>query len=218
VLGALLDLLAPPACAVCRTPVDAGLLCGACVATLPWLRDPCPRCALPRPCAPCPASRASFSSAAAAVAHAGPARDLLLALKVRGMVEAAGVMAAHLGPRMPPVPEGAVLVPVPPDPVRKRRRGLDAAELLATALARRTGRPCVRALARQAAARQVGRGRADRAARTGIRAVLAVDGPVVLVDDVHTTGATLDSAARALRAAGSPHVAAVTYARTVTGP
>jgi predicted amidophosphoribosyltransferase len=51
--------------------------------------------------------------------------------------------------------------------------------------------------------------------RIVVEATTAVPAPVLLVDDVHTTGATLDSCARALAQAGAPRVVAVTYARTL---
>jgi predicted amidophosphoribosyltransferase len=219
VLDALVALLVPPRCLACGAAArDA--LCAACRAALPWLREPCPRCALPRPCAPCPAARQGFARAWAPVAFEGPARALVHALKFRSHLAAADAMAATLaraGPRdglagaaTPP------LVPVPFAPARRRRRGFDPAELLARRLSARTGRPVVSCLRRRGGApRQVGAGRAVRLRAGGI----AVDGrappAALLVDDVHTTGATLDACARALASAGTRTVLAVTYARTV---
>ena len=73
VLDALLALLVPPVCLACgRGARD--VLCAACRASLPWLRDACPRCALPRPCAPCPAARQRFRGRVGAgrAGRAGP--------------------------------------------------------------------------------------------------------------------------------------------------
>lgn len=225
---ALLDLLAPPSCAACRTPLDAGPLCAGCRATLPWLHDPCPRCALPRRggrCRACPAAQAAFTHAYAPLAHAGPARDLVLALKLRGLVAAADLMAAQIVAGAPPgvFAEGTLLVPIPSARGRRRRRGFDPAEAIASALARRTGTRTARLLHRGAAQQQVGRGRRERlaaAARTPLEAVARAPArgapPVVLVDDVHTTGATLGSGASALRSAGFPQISAVSYVRSLT--
>ena len=213
-LSTLLDLLAPPACQACRAPVDAAeQLCGACRTSLPWLRDPCPRCALPLPCRRCPARRAAFSAAWAAVEHEGTARDLVLALKLRGMLGAADVMAGQIAARMP-FREG-VLVPVPGARASRRRRGLDPAAEIARALERRTGRAVAECLAREEAGRQLGRTRAERRFVRGFD--VAGDAPevAILVDDVHTTGATLDACAGALRSVGTRHVVAVSYARTL---
>jgi predicted amidophosphoribosyltransferase len=109
-------------------------------------------------------------------------------------------------------------VAVPPHPLRRRARGFDPAELIASALARRTGLPLRRALRRSAtASHQLGASRADR--RDPGRLHFAARGPaprrVLLVDDVHTTGATLSACAEALRAAGAHSVAAITWARTL---
>jgi predicted amidophosphoribosyltransferase len=109
-------------------------------------------------------------------------------------------------------------VPVPAQPVRERRRGFDPAGTLASLLARRLGIPersCLRR--RDHERRQVGATRAQRR-RTG-RLTIELRAPpplrALLVDDVHTTGATLDACARALLAGGCREVAAVTYTRTL---
>jgi predicted amidophosphoribosyltransferase len=219
VLRALLDLLAPPLCLACGTAAP-GALCARCRAALPWLRDPCPRCALPRPCAPCPAARQAFAAAWAPVAHEGPARALVHALKYRGRLAAADAMAAQMAAALAragdPASGAAALVPVPFAPDRRRRRGFDPAELLAKRLAARAGLPVVACLLRSAdAPRQVGSVRAQRLRAGGVIAAGVAPEIAVLVDDVHTTGATLDACSRALTLVGTRTVFALTYARTV---
>src|SRR5262249_1193781 len=114
----------------------------------------------------------------------------------------------------------AVIVPVPTVSARRRRRGFDPAGTLATALSRRLDRPLVTCLERRDhASRQVGTSRRDRPAPG--RLDFGVRGPprfALLVDDVHTTGATLDAAVRALTGAGTTVVAALAYARTLNRP
>jgi predicted amidophosphoribosyltransferase len=218
----VLDLLLPPACLACRAATTRGEpLCRGCRAALPWLPpDRCERCGLPRPCGTsCPAGLAAFERSWAPLAYDGTARALVHALKLRGMTSAADLMAAQIAATAPPelLTEGA-LVPVPGNPRRRRSRGFDPAESIARALRRRTGlpmRPLLRAAGGGAA--QAGAGRRQRLRRSGAR--IEARGPVpervVLVDDVHTTGATLDACARALRAAGADAVVAVIYARTL---
>jgi len=221
-IAELLALLAPPSCTACRTPLTTAgpLLCPACTRALPWLRGPgCPRCGLPRHRrnTGCPAVGAAFALAWAPLAYDGVARELVKALKFRGALPVARLMAAQLAAGLPPALRGVdAVVPVPPHPGRRRRRGFDPADVLAKALAERLALPLAPCLHRGGGRRQVGAG--ERARRDpGRLAVRASAAPerVLLVDDVHTTGATLDACARALAAGGSRWVVAATYARTL---
>jgi len=220
--GALGGLVAPPGCVVCRagTSGPRERLCPVCVRALPWLRPGCPRCGLPTHRRGCPAAGAAYPRAWAPLAYEGVARGLVGALKFHGALPVADLMAAHMAANLPPPlrASSAALVPVPALPVRRRRRGFDPAAELTAALGRRLERPVVPCLERRDhSGRQVGSGRAAR--RAPGRLVLAVRGPppavALLVDDVHTTGATLDACARALTGAGTIVVAALSYARTL---
>lgn len=226
VFAHLVALAVPPVCLACRTAPTAAdqLLCASCRRALPWLTGPlCPRCALPVPCAPCPARRAAFVAAWSPLAYAGPARDLVVALKVRGALAAAGLMGAQIAGGAPEdLLVGATLVPVPAHPARRRARGHDQTRFLARELAARTGLPVARCLRRRggaAAPRQVGAGRGARleAGRHALSVRGRPSAVVALVDDVHTTGATLDACARVLRDAGAIRVVALAYARTLRG-
>ena len=217
----LLAIVAPPACVSCREPVGRAdeLLCAGCLRALPWVRGwRCPRCGLPRHRhGGCPAARAAFARSWAPLAYEGPARALVQALKFRGALPVVGVMAAQIAATLPADLRSGVLVPVPPQPARRRARGFDPAGALARALAGRLELPLAPVLTRHDRARR--QARASRSARrqAGRIVIRAVAAPpaVVLVDDVHTTGATLDACARALAAAGAREIAAVTYARTL---
>ena len=218
----LIALAVPPACVACRMPVARTdrLVCPACVRAVAWLpADRCRRCGLPSHHGRrCPAARAAFAASWAPVAYEGIARRLVAALKFRGALALAEVMAAQMAANLPPpLREVHAVVPVPAHRGRRRRRGFDPAELLARALARRLGLPLAPCLRRGGGRRQVGVGRAAR--RDPARLAVTVRGTpprrALLVDDVHTTGATLDACARALRAAGCETVIAVSYARTL---
>lgn len=224
-LHELVALLVPPRCAACAAPCGRpdDVLCAGCRRALPWLDAACcPRCALPppHPRGGCPAADAAFAAAWAAVAYEGAAREAMHALKFRAARPLAGVMAAQIAAGAPAalLDARATLVPVPAHPRRRRARGFDPAELIAAGLARRSGLPLARALRRRpTAARQLGASRATRRAAGGLgfRARGAAPARVVLVDDVHTTGATLHACALALREAGAERVSAVTWARTL---
>jgi predicted amidophosphoribosyltransferase len=218
----LISLLAPPACLACRGAVarDDEVLCPGCRRDLPWLGAPrCPRCALPAHAGACRTALGGVDAAWAPLAHEGAARALVHALKFRGALRVADVMAGQMAANVPAgLLEGAVLVPVPMHPGRRRVRGLDHAARLATALGARTGRPVVHCLRRAGpGSRQLGAARADRLARgrVEVRVRRAVPPVAALVDDVHTTGATLAACAAALRGGGARRVVAVTYVRAL---
>jgi predicted amidophosphoribosyltransferase len=219
-----LSVLAPPSCHGCGGPVPAARepLCPGCRVALPWLGGRrCERCGLPGRCAGgCPLAGGALECAWAPVAHDGPARALVHALKFRGALRVADLMAAQMAAGAPAglLVAPVVLVPVPTHPARVRRRGFDHAERLAGALSARTGRPALAALVRGGrATRQLGAGRSERraAGRLAFEAREPAPGDAVLVDDVHTTGATLEACALALRRAGAHRVRAVTYARAL---
>ena len=222
-LAALVALVVPPGCAACRGPVASAdrRLCATCVRALPWLpRRACARCALPSHRRGCPAAGAAFARAWAPLAYEGVARELVGALKFHGALPLAELMAAHIAANLPPelrrgLPEA--LIAVPPQRSRARRRGFDPAAALAAALAPRLGLEPRRCLRRRDHARQVGASRSQRRrdGRIAVEAHGAAPARALLIDDVHTTGATLDACARALRAAGCREVVALTYARTL---
>jgi len=218
VLAALLHRAAeaavPTSCLACGGPAGrpGEPLCASCRRALPWLRE--------APRAPGRARAARARSPAltwAPLAHEGPARALVHALKFRGALGVAGAMAAQIAANAPPgLLEGATLVPVPAPAARRRARGFDHAERLAAALGARTGRPVAPCLRRAGRGpRQLGARGAQRlaAGRVSVVARGPVPAVVALVDDVETTGATLAACTAALRAAGAERVVAVTYAR-----
>src|SRR6187200_2169998 len=184
-------LVAPPLCASCRRPpARAGdRLCPACRAAVPWLRGPrCPRCALPAPCGPrCAMAGSAIARAWTPVAFEGPARAMVHALKFRGALAVADLMAAQMVATAPAglLADGVVLVPVPTPAGRRRRRGFDHAARLAAEIGARTGldvAPCLRRAG--AAPRQAGARRAERLAGDRVRVEVcgAVPDRVVLVD------------------------------------
>jgi predicted amidophosphoribosyltransferase len=199
---AMLDLLIPPACLVCRAP--GSLLCRGCRNALPWLP-------------PDPVRGSAFELAWAPLAYDGTARALVHALKLRGLTAAADLMAAQIAAGAPAELLAArTLVPVPGNPRKRRARGFDPAERIARALARRTGLPRQAVLrAQTGVGSQVGAGRQQRLRRAAIDVAGRAPQRALLVDDVQTTGATLEACARALKRAGSATVVAVTYARTL---
>jgi ComF family protein len=166
--------------------------------------------------------RSAIDRARAIGAYDGALRAILHALKYEGRRSLARPLGALMRHRGTDVLAGAAfVVPVPLHPSRRRHRGFNQA----ADLARPLDRPVVHALRRvRATPTQTGlpaaqRHRNVRDAFALTRAGRAIRGSVVvIVDDVSTTGATLDACARVLKGAGALEVRALTAARVVTGP
>jgi predicted amidophosphoribosyltransferase len=167
----------------------------------------------------CAGRRIAFASARAAVPYAGPARALVHGWKERGLRRAA-TLAADLVVARVEAPIVDALTAVPGDRERLLQRGHHPAERLARELALRWNVPLARLLTRtRHSPRQTGlRWEGRRRNVIGAFAACAAVPPrVLLVDDVYTTGATVSSAATALRAGGARTVHVVTLARTERG-
>ena len=161
--------------------------------------------------------RLAFAVARAAVEYEVGVRLLVSAWKERGLRDVAA-LAAELIVEAVPRPPGRVITMVPPDGDRSLKRGHHPPARLARELGHRWQVPVSPVLERTRPLRpQRGLGREERRhnVRGAFRASARVSGPVILVDDVYTTGATVSAAASALRRAGASSVDVVTFARTV---
>jgi ComF family protein len=233
---AVLAVLLAPACAACGEPLDSptrGPVCDACwQSVLPLAPPLCDSCGDPLPswrildthrCARCRRSGRLISHARAAGAYDGALRSIVHAIKYEGRRSLASPVAALIRARCAGVLDGAdCLVPVPLHPSRRRARGFNQAMDLARAVGGAHGFKVQNALRRirstpsqtdLPAARRHGNVRGAFALR---RSSGSLQGRiVVLVDDVSTTGATLEACARVLIDAGALEVRAVTAARAV---
>jgi ComF family protein len=146
------------------------------------------------------------------------AKALIWKLKLAGARAAAQQMAQRMSSQLPTAADDTILVPVPTATRRIRRRGYDQATLLAGELARKNRLSSVSCLMRTTQTEQHGSSREQRLQQlsTAFRVTslrLLQDKHVILVDDVVTTGATLEAAAAALRAAGARQVDAIVFAQ-----
>lgn len=222
-VDSLLDLILPPRCGGCHLP--GSWLCAGCRRRIRRLEEPlCLRCGAelesPRASCGCKGRLRALTRLRSAVAYEGPVEAAVHRFKYQGWRRLAGPLAQLLAERI--VIEGlasAAVVPVPLHPQRQRQRGFNQSELLAGELRRRLGlrEPRGRLMRVRATAPQVGKDRAHRWENVrdafGWRGPALGGGAMMLIDDVATTGATLEACAAALKAAGAGPVIGVTVAR-----
>ena len=238
--GALraLDVVFPPACLACRSATDSHFaLCANCWTHVRFIERPyCERLGTPfdhdlgQPGLVSPQAMADppvYGRARAAVRYDdGPARLLIARLKFYDRLELArpiGGWMARAGADL--LNEADLLVPVPMHRLRLIRRRYNQAALLARAISQETGIPVLaQALTRKKpTVPQVGLSRTQRMANMQGAMLVPEDQAfsvagraIVLIDDVMTSGATANAAARALLRAGARSVDVLVFARVVT--
>jgi len=220
--AAIREFLFAQDCFLCRAPSGAAPLCAGCREDLPAVGTACPRCALPSPggelCGRCLSEPPAFDRTIALWQYAPYADHLVRALKYRGELALAGLFAEELVSRL-----GAsnidTIVPMPLHRTRLAERGFNQALEIARPLARRLNIPIAPRLARRtrATADQTDLAPAERA--RNVRGAFACERDlagrrIAIVDDVMTTGATLDELAGALKRAGAAWVENWVVART----
>lgn len=236
VVTALLDFFFPPLCHVCRRFIpDAGALhiCAPCREGMPSVEHPlCTICGTPflgagndHPCGDCLTDRPAFDIARAPLLYEGHSRKLIHAFKYSNKTHlrrplallAAESLTEFVASRAPDV-----IVPVPLHVRRLRSRGFNQAVLLGELLARMWRIP----LARRAMQRirwtepQISLSADER--RNNVKGAFAVADRaavagkhVLLLDDVLTTGSTVQECSRVLKRAGAAAVTVITIARAV---
>lgn len=214
----LISNIAPHDCLGCG--YEGRLICIQCTDNFGKIPERCYRCRKVSPgfmtCLACRRTSA-LRHVYVATVYDDLAKELVWKLKFYGTQAAAAIITEYMLPLLTQG-RGACLVPVPTASRRTRRRGYDQAKLLARELSRRSHLPYVDCLRRSGQSHQVGASRKDRlrqletAFRIKPRAIMS-NQAVMLVDDVITTGATLEAAAKALKKAGIRNVSAVVFAQ-----
>ncbi len=216
-------LLFPPRCLVCGREVgDLTPICASCWAEIPRWDTVCVVCGVGvEPgldlCPECAVEARPFAWARSVGPYEGVLRALVLLVKYGGERAVAKILAREMAERV--AGEVAIVTWVPADPLRLRARGFHGAEILGQEVARALGIPAQALLRKLSPSpEQVGRPREERLkAMHGLFSATKKGRgqPVLVVDDVMTTGATAGEAARALLAAGFGEVGVLTCAHTV---
>ncbi len=225
------DLIFPPHCAGCGHGIPNGWWCETCRNSLHPIEPPrCKFCSQPFSgafegafaCPNCQGRTFHFECAVAVMPSRGAVRDLIHGLKYQGKMWAAEPLAdlAIHGledPRIKSRPD--FLVPVPLHSLRRRERGYNQSEVLARAISRRASLPVLDALRR--IRQTTTQTHFDRRQRMkNLKRAFSVAHPerikdrtILLIDDVLTTGSTMDECAKELLRSGSGPVYALAIGR-----
>jgi ComF family protein len=226
VLQAGADLLVPPICVACRMPVAThNALCSRCWGGVDFIQSPvCARLGIPLPYDAGPGalsaralmSPPAYDRARAVARHAGVMRDLVHRLKYGDQhhgLRLFGRLLAMAGKEL--LADADILVPVPLARFRLWRRGFNQAALIAAALSRESGIRTDPLLVRRTRATTSQVGLTLDARRRNVQGAFAVSQSrtggirgrnLVVIDDVVTTGSTVEAVTRALKRAGAARV------------
>ena len=214
----LMQIVAPHLCVTCGA--EGAVWCVECRTAAAPAIERCYKCHRLSPdgrtCTACRRASPLFSVRAATRYNVG-AKHLVWKLKFE-RARAAGAEAGDLMARRTPHTDQTIVTHVPAVTGHVRRRGYDQAELIAAAFARAQGASRAPLLMRLGRKQQRGQSRRQRLAQLDgafrvVRPERVAGAHIVIVDDVITTGATLEAAARALKAAGARRVSAVVFAQ-----
>jgi ComF family protein len=229
-----LDIALPTLCVACREPVSGEGVCAQCWSKLSFIAPPfCPRLGIPFVYDPGPellsmeaiANPPAYSRARAAVRYDDVARTLVHALKYQDRTDLAPAMGrwmARAGHQL--LEQADILVPVPLHWRRGWSRRYNQSGALARIIERQTGVKLISEALRRVrpTEQQIGLSRPQRASNVQGAFKVAADRNgdiagrrVILIDDVLTSGATVDACARALLRAKAAHVDVLVFARVV---
>ena len=210
-------------CLLCQAASGERVLCEACERELPSTASACPRCALPGSsnalCGACIADPPHYDASCAAFIYAYPVDALIQALKYGGRLALAGLFAHKLRERIEGTAGIDLIVPLPLHPARLAERGFNQAAEITKVLSRLSGIAMDARLVRRVrdTAPQTALPWRERAAN--MRHAFSCEQDlaglhIAVVDDVMTTGATLDEFARTLKRSGAARVENWVVART----
>ena len=234
--GAIQDLLFPPTCLGCTRRLDVSrppLFCADCLGKLRFIASPrCPCCGIPfavgadHLCGDCLQQHFTFDCARSLLLYQPPVADLILGLKFAGQLNGLSTLArlAANSACLHELTEPELIAPVPLHLNRLRERGFNQASLIARACLPQWGnRIRVDVLARNRLTTPQSQ-LSGRERRSNLQQVFSVENGdevrgkrILVVDDVFTTGSTVNECARVLRKAGAARIEVFTVARSLGG-
>jgi ComF family protein len=215
--------LLPQACLLCGSRVRGNLICPACIADLPIADTACPQCAVPTHhgeiCGHCLKHAPAFERTLAAFIYAFPLDALVKKCKYGQAVELTGLFAEHMAQRIGAAAPIDLLVPMPLHPARLAERGFNQAVEIARRLSPRLGIPWQADTCHRIRNTPPQAGLELKARQRNLRGAFVCNARlsgkrIALIDDVMTSGSSLNELARAVRQAGAAEVHAWVLART----
>lgn len=214
----------PHHCALCGTGTLNQLLCTSCDADLPHYRAPaCPICALPTPdgqvCGACLQHPPTFDRTLAAFSYHFPVDRLLHAFKYSGNLALTEILAEPLAQLAAGHPKPDLLMPMPLHPGRIKERGFNQSLEIARLISRWLDIPLTADACQRTRDTPTQAGLKWKERRRNVRGAFACDldlsgKKIAVLDDVMTTGATLNEISRILKSQGASEVSAWVVART----
>jgi competence protein ComFC len=221
-----LDILFPRYCVGCRR--EGSFICDSCLLYQPLVMPPvCPLCGRPQAsgilCSDCIRWKAEIDGIRSPYRFEGVIQQAVYQLKYKNLRSIAPMLAGLLYDFMKLTPvRGDALVPVPLHKSRMRERGYNQSTLLAKELAKLSGLPIIQnSLVKREKSMPQAKSSNVEERKKNVSGVFSIrDGrltgkAVILIDDVSTSGATLDACARALKEAGALSVWGLTLAREI---
>jgi len=213
----------PQTCLLCAAASARALLCPDCYAALPHLPGTrCATCALPLPdgnvCGACLSHPPRYDSTTAVFAYAFPVDALIQRFKYGGNLAIAPLLTRILGDAI--AEPADLIIPMPLSPQRLRERGFNQSLEIARGVGRMTGIPVAADACRKIVETPPQATLPWKERTKNIRGAFVCDADlkgarVAVVDDVMTSGATVNELARNLRRAGAAHISAWVVARTL---
>ena len=219
--------LFPPHCALCLAPTTKHALCDGCHRDLPWLDDKqCSICALPLEttdaiCGGCLQHPPSFDQCKALFKYRSPIDKLISEFKYEANLATGALLThmlvSHLSRSSTPIPD--LLIPMPLHSSRLQERGFNQATMMATALSTHFNIKMDHHLCKRVRATGHQMGLNARVRKKNLRNAFSctqsvADKSIAIIDDVVTTGATVNELASTLRRAGARHIEVWCLART----